>query len=159
MPWCPGCSVEYIPGKKKCPECGFIFADSSNGDVKIRSKNWTLIRETPDKTQADLIKDLLKANGFEVTCKNGKANGKVNGKASKSSAISKQPMQILVPTESARSAAALIRSDSAWESEDLNEEIKDRVEIDEEDDFMIDDEYYDRADPLFGSFEDEDDLY
>jgi hypothetical protein len=157
MAWCPSCSFEYPPGKKKCPECDFMLP-GNGGEVKIRNKCWTVIRETSDAAQADIIKDLLKANGYDVFARDGKAGAKLTKSSGKSS---QHLHQVLVPTEHAKAAAGLLRADSVWEPEEEGDDSRDRslFDFEEEDDFMSDDDYFEHADSLPSAFEDEEEVY
>lgn len=156
MPWCPGCSFEYVQGRRKCPECGASLSSSRNSDnIRYRNRVWASIREAHDPAQAEIIKNFLKANGFDVVVK--------NGRNSKSRQKGTQPAQILVPLESASFAASLLRADSQYSEDELtdpDELIDEEEELVDEDEFdpLLDDPIR-GSDELIGSYDEDEDYY
>jgi hypothetical protein len=113
MAWCPGCSYEYKAGtKKKCPDCGAALPKGpglSRG-LKFGNRTWYSIRSAGDSVQAELLKSFLESNGYDVALKNG--NGAVSSKDELDPM--KSGIQILIPADSASSAAKLVRASNDW---------------------------------------------
>ena len=153
MPWCQGCSFEYPVGKKKCPECAASLRNNAAGldGIKYKNKNWTSIRMVPDPIQAEFMRNFLKSNGFDVAIKNGDAE--INHKVS----LTSDKVHILVPTESARTAALLLRTDMTPIDDDLEEDPIDVDDLAEDEELLPEDEEtaFAEGSGLVVSFEDE----
>ena len=163
MPWCPGCSYEYVEGVKKCPDCGLDLRKAPGLDeIKHRNRIWAVIRQVHDPIQADLMMNYLRANGYEAITKSRGGNGRaVFGTGGLPGSV----VQILVPLDSARATATLLRTDTAWSEEELSDYMKEHgdLESEEEDEVFSDDdeEVVDLVEPenLVSSFDDEDESF
>jgi hypothetical protein len=161
MPWCPGCSYEYVNGVKKCPDCGLSLRKAPGLDeIKHRNRVWTIIRQVPDPVQAELMKNFLRANGFDAITKGGDSVGRAIFGASGNVGAT---VQILVPPDSASAAATLLRTDASWSEEELSDYMKEHGDLDleDEEDFNEEDEVVDLLEPedLVGRIGDDDDSF
>jgi hypothetical protein len=156
MPWCPSCSFEFPAGKKKCPECGQPIRNAQNQEsIRFKDRNWMSIREVPDPIQGEFMRNFLKSNGFDVAIRNG--DGEINLKVKPTST----KVHILVPTESARAAATLLRADMSSPAEDdLEDEVIEHDELAEEEELLPEDEeaVFGRTDDLVISYDDDEEF-
>ena len=164
MPWCPGCSYEYVAGAKKCPECGCLIRKApgldEQNEMRHRNRKWSLIRKAADLVHAELIKNFLRTNGFEVAVRDGDSIGRaILGAAGSPGAGA----LILVPSESARDAAVLLRSDTEWTEKELSDYMEDHgeLEVEEEEGLLTDDEAADIVESggLVHSGDDEEEVF
>jgi len=133
MPWCPGCSYEYVAGRRKCPDCGFPLNKLRiPSEIKLHGRSWVPIRQVPDRIHAEIIRSFLNDHGYEVAIRNGDGTCTVSDDP---------PLLIFVPASSARKAASLLRTESCWTREDLEDYLNDSVEVEDyEDDYDVEED-------------------
>ena len=69
MPFCPSCHCEYRPGFTRCNDCDIELVDSlseENYEEPDRSElELVELASFPDPMEAEMIQELLEANGIE----------------------------------------------------------------------------------------------
>ena len=158
MPWCPGCSFEYPLGAMKCPDCGLGLRGLTGKDeIKFRKHRWSMIRQVSDPLHADLMRNFLQANGYDVAVR----NGRVSNSRSKTHTTDGSPISILVPFECAKAAARLLRSDGEGYDDGSADSPKAHIDIDQDEEIIGDEELDDLLDPgnLVGTLGDDEDSY
>ncbi len=134
MPWCPGCSHEHGPRKRKCPECGrpLVKGPGYSEGIAFLNREWFAVRVLDNPEQAEMLKTFLESNGFEAAIWNG--NGFPGGGSSEDNG-EYAGERILVPAESASRAANLIRASRDWLIDDEDESLAYDNELMDDDDY------------------------
>jgi hypothetical protein len=142
----------------KCRDCGMILRNAPGvEEVKFRRRRWTAIRQVSDPAHADLMRNYLQVNGYDVAIR----NGQVSKSNSRSHGGDGSPIFILVPTESARDAALLLRSDNDCAEDPSSNLPRDHIDIEQEEELIPYEELEDfiDSDHLVGSLGDDDESY
>lgn len=69
MPFCPSCHCEYKSGFTRCRDCDIELVDSPSEEDSVEPDRGELelveLASFPDPIQAQMIQELLEANGIE----------------------------------------------------------------------------------------------
>jgi hypothetical protein len=126
-------------------------------EIKFRKHRWSMIRQVSDALHANLMRNFLQANGYDVAVR----NGRVSNPRSKTLADHGSPISILVPMESARAAARLLRLDGESYEDGSADSPKAHIDIDQDEELIADEELDDLLDSenLVGTLGDDEDSY
>jgi len=160
MPWCPGCSCEYKPPGKKCPECGQPLSKGPgfSEPLSYRRRSWFTVRTVRDSVQAETLRGFLETNGFDVMVRNG--NGLAGG-GKRTSGRTNHEVHILIPADEAREAARLLCTDKESTEDDHPVLTAGHVDLEAHEDYDFQDDYTDiiHSNGLSAILDDEDFAY
>jgi len=64
MPFCVKCGYEYLPGIKRCPECGAELVDRVREETHEPADRFVRVWESPDEITAMSVKSALEGAGI-----------------------------------------------------------------------------------------------